>query len=375
MTGDLRRVLLVENDGDIIGGGQISLLALMRHLDRQRYAPLCLCPAEGSMTAAVRQAGIPVRVVEQPQLRLGSGVAIGRAVRNLYRVVRRERIQLIHANGSRCMLYAGLAGKLARVPVVWHVRVTESDGWWDRMLASLAPQIVVNSAAVRERFSWFGDRERIRIIYNGEDLEKHRQVSGKEIRWETRTGEGYLVGMVGRLTEEKDHETYLRAAALIAARLPQTKFLIVGEDPDAGQGRRCGLARLAGELGLSDKVVFTGMRQDIPQIMAGLDILVHCAHGEAFGRVLVEAMAAATPVVATAVGGIPEVVVEGRTGMLVEEGDAEAVGQAAVELLRDPARRQEMGRAGQKRVEDCFSLAAHLEQVQALYDEVLGIGL
>ena len=133
--------------------------------------------------------------------------------------------------------------------------------------------------------------------------------------------DGYLIAMVGRLSAEKDYETYLQAARVITTQLPQTRFLVVGKDPDTGQARKRYLEQLADQLGLSDRVVFTGPRQDIPRIMVGLDVLVHCAHTEAFGRVLVEAMAAETPVVATAVGGIPEVIEDNQTGLLVDEGD------------------------------------------------------
>ena len=105
--------------------------------------------------------------------------------------------------------------------------------------------------------------------------------------------------------------------------------------------------------------------------MVGLDILVHCVHTEAFGRVLVEAMSAETPVVATAVGGIPEVIEDKKTGLLVDEGDVEGVGMAVLKLLKDAARRREMGRKGRTRVESHFSLEAHIEQVQNLYGELL----
>ena len=147
---------------------------------------------------------------------------------------------------------------------------------------------------------------------------------------------------------------------------------MVGKDPDTGQARKRYLEQLADQLGLSDRVVFTGPRQDIPRIMVGLDVLVHCAHTEAFGRVLVEAMAAETPVVATAVGGIPEVIEDNQTGLLVDEGDVEGVGMAVLTLLKDAARRREMGRKGRTRVENHFSLEAHVEQVQNLYGELLG---
>ena len=177
--------------------------------------------------------------------------------------------------------------------------------------------------------------------------------------------------MIARLTEEKDHQTFLRAAALIAAQLPGTRFLIVGEDPDPAQIRQRELAQLARDLGLEEQVVFAGQRQDVPEVVAALDLLIHCARQEGFGRVLVEAMASGRALVATAVGGIPEVVVDGETGILVPPQDPEAVARAAVELLRNPERRTTMGLAGQRRVRECFSLEAHVAQVQELYEEVL----
>ena len=231
------------------------------------------------------------------------------------------------------MFYAGLAGRIAGVPIVWHLRVVDSDGYWDRLLAALAVRIIANSQAVRQRLAWLQNEDKVQIIYNGENLHKYRRVNGIEVRRELGVEDGYLIAMVGRLSAEKDYETYLKAARVITAQMPQTRFLVVGKDPDTDQARKRYLEQLANQLGLSDRVVFTGPRQDIPRIMVGLDVLVHCAHTEAFGRVLVEAMAAETPVVATAVGGIPEVIEDNQTGLLVDEGDVEGVGMAVVTLL------------------------------------------
>ena len=117
--------------------------------------------------------------------------------------------------------------------------------------------------------------------------------------------------------------------------------------------------------------MITGARSDIPEVMAGLDILVPCAHSEGSGRVLIEVTAAGTPVVATEGGGIPEVVRHGRTGVLVEQADPDAAGRAEVELLGDADRRLTMGSSGRKLVANYFSLTKHVAQVQALYDELL----
>lgn len=371
----MRRVLYLDHSPEIIGGGQISLLALMQHLDHRQYSPLCACPPGGSLAAAARQKGIEVREVEMPPLRLGAVLPAMRAMMRLCWLVRREWIALIHANGSRCMFYAGVAGKLARVPVVWHVRVSESDGWWDRVLAWLATRIIAISRAVASRLAFLATGEKLCLIYNGVDVQLYAQADGTVLRRSLGYGDRPLVGMVGRLTPEKDHETYLRAAALVAARWPRARFLIVGEDPEPQQQRRRTLEALAAESGLAGKVIFTGPRQDIPQVLAALDVLVHCAHREAFGRVLVEAMATGKPVVATRVGGIPEVVEDGQTGVLVNRGDAGGIARAIEGLIGDPATARALGEAGQRRAQERFSIVAHVARVEALYGELLGEGV
>lgn len=362
----MRRVLFVDHHAGVIGGGQLSLIDLMRGLQPQYYLPRLACPGGGALAAAARRAGIAVEEVGMPPLRAAVGVLT--AVRLLRRLVRRHGVALIHANSSRGMFYAGLVGRLTGVPVVWHVRIAAAEPWWDRLLAGMARGVVVNSQATARRFAG----RVVEVIYNGEELEPFTQAEGKRFRRELGIGEEIVVGMVGRLTPEKDHETLLRAAALLVPHWPQAWFLVVGEDPDPGQHRRAELESLAAELGVAGRVIFTGLRGDIPEVMAGLDVLAHCVHQEAFGRVLVEAMAAGRPVVATAVGGIPEVVADGQTGVLVVEGDPLAVAGAVDGLLREPARWQVLGRAGRERATRCFSLRAHIDRVQTLYGQILG---
>lgn len=360
----MRQVLFLDHHAQVIGGGQLSLLALMKHL--QDNQACCLCPGGGGLAAALRREGIPGEEMDFPPLRL---VGVGRIWRGVRALGRRARAAaLLHANSSRAMFYAGLAGRRAGVPVLWHVRIADAEGNWDRFLGGMARRIVVNSQAAQRRFSGSGLEDKVRVIYNGEDIEVFAQADGTALRREL--GGQPLIGMVGRLSEEKDHETFLQAAARVAGAWPQARFAIVGEDPEPGQPRLRALQGLASRLGLEGRVVFTGGRSDIPALMAALDLLVHCAHREAFGRVLVEAMAAATPVVATAVGGIPEVV--GDCGVLVPEGDAAEVARAVEVLLADPEAAGQLGASGQRRVRQRFSLVAHVAQVEALYEEIWG---
>ncbi len=358
----MKEVLFLDHHAQILGGGQLSLLGLMGHLES--CTPRCLCPGGGGLEMALRREGIAFEQMDFPPLRLGGVGQIWRGLRQLRR--RAKGAALLHVNSSRAMFYAGLGCRWAGVPVLWHVRIADAEENWDRFLGGAARLIVVNSQAARHRFAGSGLEDKVRVVYNGEDIERYARADGAAVRREL--GGTPLIGMVGRLSPEKDHETFLQAAARVADSWPQARFVLVGEDPEPGQPRRRALEELAGQLGLGDRVVFTGARQDIPALMAALDLLVHCAHREAFGRVLVEAMAAARPVVATAVGGIPEVVRE--CGLLVPEGDAAEVARAIETLLADAERARQLGLAGQRRVREHFSIEAHVAQIEALYDEI-----
>ncbi len=358
----MRQILYLDHHAQMLGGGQLSLLALMKNLQVNKAR--CLCPGGGGLAAALRREGIPAEDLDFPPLRLAGVAGIWRGVRELGR--RARAAALLHANSSRAMFYAGLAGRRDRVPVLWHVRIADAEANLDRFLGGMARRIVVNSQATQRRFSGSGLEDKVRVIYNGQDLEPFARAEGSPLRGEL--GGRPLIGMVGRLSAEKDHETFLRAAARVAGSWPEARFAIVGEDPEAGRPRLRALQGLAGSLGLEGRVVFTGPREDMPALMAALDLLVHCAHQEAFGRVLVEALAAATPVVASRVGGIPEVV--GDCGLLVPAGDAAEVARAVEVLLADPKTARHLGEAGQRRVQARFSLTSHVAQVETLYEEI-----
>lgn len=361
------RVLLIENSERILGGGQLSLLDLAAGLKRHRA--VIAYPGPGAAQEAARRRGLETCLCPLPPLRPWALGAVLGAVGACGGTATRLGAGLLHANGSRAMFYAGLAAWRHGLPVLWHVRVTQSDGLWDRFLARLARRIVVPSRAVARRFAWAADK--VEVVYNGIDAAVVSAAQRQQLRCEL--GGGLLIVGIGRLSPEKDHETFLKAAAMVAAACPQARFAIVGGDPDPQQRRLRALKGLVAELGMGDRVAFVGSRPDAAQIAAAADVLVHCAHSEAFGRVLVEAMAATTPVVATAVGGIPEVIGDEEAGVLVPAGDATAVAAAVVSLIEDPARRQRIGERGRRRAAR-FSVAAHVRAVEGIYDRLLGEG-
>jgi glycosyltransferase involved in cell wall biosynthesis len=360
-------VLIVSNHGDIVGGGEISLLLLLEGLDRARWRPVVVVPGEGSVADRCRALGLPTHVIPLPGLRRFRGGVI-RAVLSLKRLLAETGAQLLHANGSRAMLYAGVAGWLGCRPVLWHVRVADRDPLLDPVLARLARRIVVNSRAVAGRFSGAAAR-RVTCVYNGVDLKQFsprpprpgmRQAAGV-------SGQGPVIVSVGRFVAYKGYDHLIEAARLLKEDRPDVEWVIAGDGELRGaleaQCRRHGLA---------GQVHFLGWRDDLPDVLSLADLCLFPAVGEHFGRVLIEAMAMGKPVIATASGGVPEIVVDGKTGLLVPPADPAALAGAARALLADSEMRRRLGAAGRARVETEFGLARHAAAIEAVYRECTG---
>jgi len=360
-------VLLVSNHGEIMGGGEVSLLALLQGLDRSRWPAVVVVPSEGAVAAGARALGVSTRVIPLPGFRW-PGPAVLWSLRALAQLTRDTGADLLHANGSRAMFYAGLAGRLVGRPVVWHVRVAERDHLLDRLLVRLARAVIVSSKAVGRRFAWAPPRK-VRCIPNGVDLARF---SLRDPPSGLRASLGVpehtpVVGSVGRFVAYKGYADLLEAARLVEKAMPGVHWVLVGD----GELREA-LEAQSRALGMEAQVHFGGWREDIPDILAACDLFVLPSLSEHFGRVLIEAMAMARPIVATGAGGVPEIVTHGETGLLVPPAQPEALAEAVLTLLEDPAQAARLGRAGRRRVETEFSLSRHVESVEALYREILG---
>jgi glycosyltransferase involved in cell wall biosynthesis len=360
-----RTVLAVSNHAEVVGGGEISFLALLQGLDRSRWQPVVAVPGEGRVATACRALGLSTHVIPLPTLRsLGPSAVC--SVAALRRLTGQTRASVLHANGSRAMAYAGVAGRLARRPVVWHVRVAEPEGLFDRALGGLASAIVVNSRAVGRRFAW-APAGKVRCIYNGIDLVRFRPgPPAPGLRAALGLPDGReVVGSAGRFVPYKGYASLLEAVPLVRQARPGVHWLLVGDGEQRGM-----LEARATALGVAGEVHFVGWRDDVPDVFALCDLVVLPSLGEHFGRVLIEAMAMARPVVATDAGGVPEVVRHGETGLLVPPGDPKALAEAVLALLADPERRARLGSAGRRDVEARFGLARHAAAVEALYREL-----
>ena len=355
------------------GGAQVALLRLLRDLDRDRFFPAVACLYGGDTTVAqgIRALGIPVT-----DLRMTAKWRWD-AFWRLYHLLRRERPVILHTWLFHANLAGRIVGRLARVPIVVTSRRNVNVGggfrerlnrWTmrldDRVLAvcELARQAEIERAGAPP--------DKVVTIYNGIDVERFVALDtkpGARVRQAFGIPVGApLLGSVGRLHPQKGQADMLAALAQVRERVPAVRLLLVG----SGE-LRPDLEAQARSLGLAEVVTFSGLRADVPEILAALDVFVLPSLWEGMPNAVLEAMAAGLPVVATAVGGTPEAVVDRVTGLLVPPHDPDALARAIERLLGDPSLRREMGRAGRERVGRHFSIDQTVRRTQALYETVL----
>jgi len=287
----------------------------------------------------------------------------------LRRLIRARDVHLVHTHSSVDAWLGGLAARSLQRPVVRSRHVTIPIPRRRALVYGLADRIIASGDAVAGVLARAGvPAAKVVAIHPGVDTERfHPGVSGGAVRAELSL-DGPVVGLVANIRGSKGHSVFLEAAVEVLRSEPRARFLIVGDGIGYDDVRRRVRA-----LALEGPVVMTGFRRDIPEVMAALDVLVlPSIRSEAVSQVLPQALAVGTPVVATTVGGSPELVSDGETGRLVPPGDARALAAAILGLLRAPTHARAMARRGQARVAERYALGAVMARTIALYAELLG---
>ncbi len=357
-----------------IGGAERELLVMLERLPQYGYRPVVACPDGGPLAPELARRGIETRTAPLPPWRkLFAYPGRAAAVHALRDVIASVQPALIHVNDIWWVpqTLRAVTG-LPAVPIVAHVRQEIEPPKVMRYQLERADLVFPVSRQIQRSLEAGGVRpERLRTLYSGLDMVCVKdQDSGLDAR--RRLGipaEAVLLGTVANLFERKGYEVMLRALPMIVKTSPAVHYLMVGRG-DAAYERtlRC----LVKDLALESRVHFAGFQESVYPCLAAMDLYVHPALMEGFGIAVLEAMAMRKPVVATTTGGLPEIVQDGETGLLVLPGDAEALAKAVVSLVQDLARCRRLGEAGHARVAAHFTVEAMMDRLVEGYGAVLG---
>lgn len=378
-----------------LGGGEIALLDLVVALDKTRYTPVVVLASDGPLAERLKDAGIETHVmlldpsiVDTRKDSLGAGSLLklkqGRLfagyARRIAKWARQRGVDLIHTNSLKSDFYGGLAGRLARIPVIWHVRDSINSEYLPAPVATafrglsrtIPTQVVANSEST---LRYLGPRRRSgAVVYSGVTMRKEQsERSDDALHAEAPTSaKPQTVAIIGRIAEWKGQHIFLQAASTIRKQFPQCRFWIIGAPLFGEEAYEARIRGMVTDLELTDNVEFLGFRNDVGALLEQVDVVVHASIlGEPFGQVVVQGMAAGKPVVATNGGALPEIVLPGITGALVPMGDSAAMAEAVIGMLADPEQARRMGAAGRKRVLEKFTIEHTAATIASVYDDVL----
>ena len=402
------RILFVEKPVSV-GGSVISLYELIRGLDVTLYEPIVLFLGPNPYRDRFRALNLKVITLNEESVvtptvssRRDIAVSLGRyshwladsyrfakqgyllirqdwpLARQVARLIKDEAIDLVHHNNTLSANRATvMAASLARVPQICHIRMLHELSLVERYLARFVNFFIYISQAVETNYRKLGiPANKGQVVHNPINVMAYEQPNHRAQLWDEfgLTSQDRLVSNIGRLDWWKGHDYFLQAMAEVIQSQPNAKALIVGA-PDSTaicQDYWKRLQQLAADLQLSDHVIFTGFRTDIPDIMAASDIVIHSAsEPEPFGRVVVEGMAAGRPVVATAAGGVLDIVEDQVTGLLVPPKNATLMAQAIQQLLLDREQARILGQRAKQSAKERFSVKRHVSAVQYIYQQIL----
>lgn len=387
--------LLFIHSSDEMYGADLIQLQLVEKLDKSRFHPIVVLPTDvpyqGQLSRALGERGIPVVHLKTAILRRkyftpwGMLLYLWRLVGStltILRIIRRESVDLVHSNTAAVIpgaLAAGLSGK----PHIWHTLeiIVRPRALWrltSWMLPRLSVQVVAASGPTRDHLCK-GDplnNEKCTVIHFGiDDVDKFsgQEKAAQAVReeWGVPTNSP-LIGMIGRISHWKGQEYFLQSARLVAQAHPEARFALVGGTFPGQENLMDNLQALIRKLGLNNQVILSDYRTDVPALLGAFDVFVSPSIlPDPFPTVVLEAMAAAKPVVANAHGGCTEMVVDRQTGLLVTPGQPESMASAICYMIEHPQERARMGINGRDRLVREYTLDSFVRQWVTVYENAL----
>jgi len=367
------------------GGSGSNLYHILKNLDIDTFFPIVVIHNRGPQFKRIESAGF--RVIEIPFKNAEDIDNAGKLLflfLFIFRVIPlsfkllffiwRENIKLIHINTN---IISGIpmiiAGRLSNRKVFCHVRQTRKLIRRESFFVRFINQFLILNKAALKTYQNDIPQNKINIVYDGIDLGEFNDVHPEKFKNEFELNSSRLVGMVGRIVEGKGQKEFILAAKCVIENMPDVKFVVVGDSKGGDKQYFSEVKKLTEKNGLTENVIFTGWRNDIKDIISGLDIMVLASttFPEGMPNVIIEAMALQKPVIVTNIPGPSEVVVDSDTGFIVPPGDIEAMVEKMMYLLKNPDVAKTMGVRGRKRAEEVFNVTDEARKIEEIYRRAL----
>jgi glycosyltransferase involved in cell wall biosynthesis len=367
-----------------IGGTEKQFIETIRRLNRDRFELRVLAfPCQGKVRTEIEALHIPFACLDfsglKGKFRPESYLRFYRLIRDMVRYFRQEKPHIVQSYLFWANIYGCIAAKIAGVTIIitgrrefMPKRHQRFPNQWLQNLSNLwATVIIANSQTLKQQCKKqekYITEEKIQVIYNGVDLSRYSLNSPKRSLKKALNipDNSYVVGMVANLRPVKGSQDFLKAGALVLRTFPHTVFLLVGRHEDM----TLELITLAADLGIQDALRFTGERDDIPELLSIFDVQVSSSLEEGLSNAILEGMAMGKPIIATYVGGNPELVIHERTGLLVPPGNPDRLAEAILRILGDQALRTQLGNAGRQRIVTSFRVEEMVHQLEGLYQKL-----
>ncbi|MFA5143020.1 MAG: glycosyltransferase [Candidatus Omnitrophota bacterium] len=347
------------------GGMEKLAIDLAERLKIAGYlSSICCLDRAGDLTNQAEAKGIDVVVMSRkPGIDMSLPITLSKILKN-------KKVDIAHTHNLEAMIYGTLAARFAGIPVVINTRHGREDKRANWLFWSMNNAVIAISEDAKRRFLTFNriKYDKLRVIYNGIDAASSEKLDTRSIKEKIfKVDARYkIIGTVSRLSEEKYQVALLDAFQKVSQAVKNVILVFVGDGP-----LKQALHNYSEKLGIADKIIFLGFRADAREIVEAFDIFALPSLTEGISLSLLEAMAARKPVVATNVGGNPEVVVDGDTGILVPPKDPQKMAEAIIKLIQNSDLAKKMGQAGRKRMEEKFSLNRMVNEYELIYEECL----
>ena len=351
-------ILYTSSYSTMQGGGQRSMYLLIKHLDRSKYTPFLVMPEEGELTEEIRKLGVKIYAILLPRARSLNIIKIVAALLSLMICIRDSRIDLIHVDAPRETLFAGIAGKLLGVPVVCHLRVSDSEIWLDKILYRLADCFIAVSHAVARRFSSIDNKGKVNVVYNGVEL---NTCSMRPVRSKSSC---LRIGYFGRIDRGKGIDTLISSVKLLKENV---EILIMGGGDEAYISELRNMTE-----GINS--IFKEYKPNIMNEIMSVDVVVLPSYAEGLSRVIIESMALGTVVVASDIPENREALGEQLSQFVFPVGSSDGLKKILKGIIENKSILDEKVDILRKCAGKYFDIRKNTRQVETLYDSLVAPG-